>query len=106
MNEYYIRLCITYTQRLQRTHNREVKSVCLSCHLPNHLISYYDLALTVHTNTRQVTPLSSVLFQNQGVANWLTYYPLLVQPKMFITVLTKAATGPNKFIAVPHLPSV
>jgi hypothetical protein len=74
-------LCITYTQRMQWTLNREGKSVRLSCHLPNHLTNYYNLTLTVHTNTRQITPLSSVLFQNYAVANWLTYYPLLVQPK-------------------------
>lgn len=35
----------------------------------------------MHTNTRHTTPLSSMLFQYQAVANWLTYYPSLVQPK-------------------------
>jgi hypothetical protein len=89
MNEYYVLLCITYTQRMQWTHNREVKSVCLSCHLPHHLISYYDLVLRVHTNTRQITPLNGVLVQNQAVAaNWLN-----AQPKNFVTMFTKAATN-------------
>jgi len=71
VNEWILRNFVHYTQRVQRTHNREVKSVCLSYHLPNNLISYYDLALTVHTNTRQITPPMGVLFQNQAVANWL-----------------------------------
>ena len=106
MNITYFYALLTRNACSEHIIERSNPSVCLSCHLPNHLISYFDLALTVHTNTRQITPLSGVLFQNQAVANWLTYYPLLVQPKKFITVLTKAATGPNKFIAVPHLPSV